>query len=582
MAIKKGMSLERHVVTKGNLPLLAAGVALFDLPTYKNGKPGPKFVNAAPGQLVAFAIDSTTGYPITVDTTNIDTIKGQLWIGVAVDTDGDGVADNVRVIGSENFDKCGIDEAKIISPVCSQPQILAAYLDCVKCWETYTAHFRWSDNITRSFGIARDDQEAITIAYSPECHSCDDCDPAVNADEVICALVDGINSEIDYSVGGLDYPDRVGFFPERPFRAVRLHENWYTYCLSPEAGDDCTSCNSIDSITGFSWGEGEGEEEFTLKGNLDPNDSTKTLIAQLKNVAWQIEDAFTKTIGPHAGFAFVTGDGYNKCCPLQLHVIACVDDFVLDGAEAPLVVCDDIDPYPVFTNKVKCVDCASPEATTHTPTRGLAVIIEQPSGNCDCDVSQPQAFYGRTGELFFLKDPNSSYPVIHATELLSPVFPRNFGSWIQWQEYQQDTGGRGRSYRDTNNNQGWLRTPDNVSRLKNAITHSDCKKDYCTYYMELHEDRPSLTKSKAFNKVSSFVHIPSTDSVTLVSWRAFFDKLLASSGTECKEITVGVCSTHPTPTPSVTPTASVTPSITPTVSVTPSITPSITPSASPA
>ena len=535
----KHSAITKHIVTAGDYAIVPKDRELFSCPTCSKGIQ-KYFWNGAPGQLVAFTISATTLLPISVDATNIASVTGDLYIGVFVDTDGDGAADNVRLLAGEKFDHCLVDETKVSSPTCGQPQILATYLECVKCWETYTVNFRYTDNFLKSWAQRRDDYEEVTVAYSPQCHSCDDCEPAVNKREVICNLVDLLNHEFDTSINGVAYPDRIGVTLPKPYRAVVLHNNWYSFCLSPTAGACvCDECNILDGIVSATI----GGEEVTFSGNLNPADDQQTFVAQLENIAWQIECGFTEHIGPHAGFAFVTGGGPDSCCPVMLHVVTCDDDFVLTDVNGAMDVCSSaITPFPDFPANVTCVDCVSAAPDPYTPDNGLAVIIDQPKHACDCFVTKPESYPIRNGELTFIKDVGQYSPTIKATELLAPIIPENYGSWIQYLEYSQETGGRGRNYRDVNARQGWLGLPDSQSRARNAVSHATCNRSYCTYYFGHHMSRKSTTLSPAFNELKSFVHIPSTDTTTIASWETFYDALLTKSSGVCTVLGSTTCS----------------------------------------
>lgn len=563
-------AITKHIVTAGDYNLVARDQTLYNC--VNCGKPDEKVTfNVAPGQLVAFTISQTTLQPVTVDETDIAGLNGQdLYIGVGVDTDGDGAADDVRLLAGEKIDRCLIDEVKVSAPVCGQPQILAAYLDCVDCWETYTVNFRYSDNRTRSWGLVRSDYEEITVSFDTECHSCTDCEPDANADEVICKLVDGLNAEFNTRIQlngeDLPYPDKKVDFRPKPFRAVRLQPNWFTFCLNPIA-DACEGCNAVDAITSANI----NGQSVTFTGNLNPADNTQSFIAQLKNIAAQIECGFDEEIGKHSGFAFVTG-GATGCCPIQLHVVTCDETFELIDVNGAIVPCDGVNPFPDFDVVNNCVNCgSSPSATEPAPSHGIAVILEQPSIGCDCFPTKPDAFLGRVGELTFIKEIDDYAPVLKAKELLSPALPENFGAWIQWLEYSQETGGRGRQYRDVNANQGWLRLPDSVSRARNAVSFADCSKSYCTYYLGHNMERkPSLTKSIAYNRLNSYIHIPSDDFNTLGDFEALLTAVVAESDTNCKVLSVLNCVQIPG-SPSYVPTYAPTyaPTYTPTYSPTP-------------
>jgi hypothetical protein len=528
-------AITKHIVTKGDFNMVPAGQRLYDCPNCQDGKRANvrKFYNVAPGQLVAFTISDSTLQPITVDSGNISSVTGDLYIGVGIDTDGDGAADDVRLLAGEKLDKCLLDETSVSAPVCGQPQILATYLDCQKCWENYTVHFKYSDNMTKSFGLTRADAQEFVASFSTECHTCDDCEPAVNQDEVICKMVDSLNGEFDNRINGERYPDKKAIHLPRDFRAVRLHSNWYTYCLDPiSAACDCEGCNATDALVDARI---DGNL-VTFSGNLNPSDNSQTYLAQLENVAQQIECGFDEHIGPHAGFAFVTGGGPDKCCPFQLHIVTCDATFELHGASGEIDSCEGINPFPSIAEDITCVDCGGPAPTPFVGTNGIAVIINQPDLNCDVFVDKPLASYYRTGELTFIKNLDDYTPIVKATELMAPRFPENFGAEIKYLEYSQETGGRGRQYRDVNARQGWLGLPDAVSRARHGVSFSDCSKSYCTYYLgHSMKRRPVVDRNHLhrINRLSSFIHIPSDDSNTISDWETFYNALLTIGSTTC-------------------------------------------------
>lgn len=537
-------AITNHVVTAGDFNIVPAGQRLFDCPTCKPGKGGKVYYNVAPGQLVAFTINPTTLQPITVDETNVASVTGDLYIGVGVDTDGDGAADNVRLLAGEKFEKCLIDEYKVSAPVAPQPQILAAYLDCTNPLETYTVQFKYSDNRTRSFGLVRADQNEITVSASADEAPCPGCSTTVDPEKIVCKLVDSLNNKFNYRIGDEpSYPDKKEVRLPKDYRAVRLHDNWDVFCINPiTPSADCQGCEVTDSIVSATI---NGQVK-TFTGNLNPSNNAQTYLAQLENIAQQIECGFEEEYGPHAGFAFVAGNGgQTGCAPYQLHVVSCDNSFVLTGGSGPITACEAINPYPAFASEATCVDCGDPAPADYVPTTGLAVIIPQPKHldqpNGDF-VTKPMAFYGRFGELNFIKDAGSGSPIVKATELMAPVFPENFGSWIEWLEYSQFPRGRGRAYREVNARQGWLGTPDSVSRARNAVSFANRNKSYCTYYLGHNMTRhPSLTKSPAFNRLNSYVHIPSDESNTIASFEALMTAIL-SVNPSCTVIDSQACS----------------------------------------
>src|SRR5690606_6216758 len=109
----------------------------------------------------------------------------------------------------------------------------------------------------------------------------------------------------------------------------------------------------VDAITTVT----VNNEEITLQGTTNPADNTQTLVAQLWQVADQIEKAFEDQIGKHSGSAYVT-KGVGNCCAVQLHINTCDDTFaILDSESAPIAPCSTLTPladeYPVDSD---CVD----------------------------------------------------------------------------------------------------------------------------------------------------------------------------------------------------------------------------------
>lgn len=547
-------AITKHIVTKGDYNMVPAGQALFECPNCNNDRRAKVYYNVAPGQLVAYTISTTTLQPITVDNSNVASITGDLYIGVGVDTNGDGAADDVRLLAGEKFERCFIDEVSTSSPACGQPQILGAYINDVQCGDVITAKLEISDNRTRSFGLVRADQEEIAVSATADCSTCTDCSPTVNTEKVICSIVDQLNDTFDWQLSNGDpYPDKKQVHAdEKVYKAVRLHSNWHTFCIDPIAQScDCADCeltNAIEDVV-------INGTTYTFSGNLNPSNNAQTYLAQLESIADQIEAFHETALGNQTGFAFVSGGGPNNCCPYQLHVITCDDSFELhgirsDGSSGQLTACDAINPFPTISSSLKCVNCGDATTSSFTGTNGLAVLIKQPKLDCGCYIDKPLPFYSRIGELSFIKELDELCPTIKATELMAPVFPRNFGAWVQWLEYSQETGGKGRTYRDVNANQGWLRLPDNVSRAKNAITHSDCGKSYCTYYLGHYMTRrPTIDRNVHYkvNRLSSYIHIPSDDLNTLDDWETFLTTLLSDVATECKTLTAISCNASVSP-----------------------------------
>jgi hypothetical protein len=170
---------------------------------------------------------------------------------------------------------------------------------------------------------------------------------------------------------------------------------------------------------------------------------------------------------------------------------------------------------------------------------GIRVIAERIKPDCTVSIDKPLQNYLRklsidpVGEGFRKKP----WKVV---EVQAMELPAGFGSWIQWQEYQNAPGGEGRRYRSSNYNRGTFYQPDKKSRV-HAVT-AKCSENYCSYYLKSKSPSNAHTGPDGFVKQFSNIHIPSTDSVTIASWEAFFTALLALNP-GCKVITTTSCDT---------------------------------------
>lgn len=528
MAFRK--DVDRHIVTKGDYGMLAAGSDLYTIAS------GNIHWNVAPGQLVAYTV--ANGAATVVDNTTLAAGDlPELFIGVGYDSNGDGVTDDIRYIGLEDVAGCEMHEASTCSPKCGAPEIVDFYFDCTKCDETYSLMVRVDDNRTRSFSPWNKSFAEYTASITTDCASCEDCDKEHNCKEIACKMADQLNAEIDLKIGDEGYPDWKGEGLPRPFWATRLHDRSLVYCLSPAGSGDCSDCNYIDDITQITI----NSEVINLVGTANPADGTQTLLGQLESLVDQINQAFEDTLGPHSGSAYITGS-YQNCCPFQLHVNTCDATFAITGL-VPETDENPFEEYGTFTNTDDCVDCPPAAASTFAPTCGIRVIAEKISPDCDCFINKPLAFYGRKIDVLPFGDVAENswkqgyYRTVRVQEM---ELPSNFGGHIQWLEYQQDVGGSGRAYNRSNNNQGWLNLPGAKSRVRNAVT-AECHKNYCSYYIRTKPYINPIDNNRVtFITVNSNIHIPHDDATTIASWEAFYTALLGFSPT-CRQLSAVNC-----------------------------------------
>lgn len=354
-------NVQKHVVTAGNYGFAAAGQPLFNC--IGSGANAQLIYNVRPGQLVAYTISN--GVATTVDESTLAASDiYELYVGVGVDTNGDGNADDVRHIGVEQISGCEPREVSTSSPRCGNPQVVDFYFDCTQCDETYSVMVSISDNMTQSYSPWNKSFSEFVGSIVTNCSSCDDCPVEHNCKEVACKLSDALNSELQLRVGQRIYPDWRGKGLPRPYHATRLHANSFIYCLAPqtEAGS-CEDCTYYDAISGVNING--NYHEFVA--NVNPLDNTQTLPGQMEGIVKQINELFITeynsgqtNVNPHAGSAYLTGT-YQQCCSVQLHVNTCDANFqLLDVNGDPIAPTTSVNPFTQYGTAVgdaNCIDC---------------------------------------------------------------------------------------------------------------------------------------------------------------------------------------------------------------------------------
>lgn len=526
--------IEKVLVTSGNLGFVTSGTALYTV--IKKGPYRTKMVyNVAPKQLVAWVDLKDGTIPQTVSPAAISASDLPfLHIGVGYDGDGDGIVEAIRQFGPDHAEACNIVSFNAAAPQCGTPEIKAIYPGCLSC-DTLSVRVKVSDSNTRSYGNwATTDFAEFVGSYTPDCATCGDCDKTVSCDEYICGLIDDLNADIDYKIYGERYPDYMGDTIKRPYRAVKLHEHWYTYCISP-SGTTCKDCYQIDDLTTFTVGTGPSAESVSFVGVKNPADATKTLVTQLEFAAQQIENKLQDKFGKHGGWA-VLSRGIGDCCGIQLHVVTCDPNFAIAG----LSECENaIDPAGEFTVTGICQQCG----TTSTPDNrscGLAIIADQDTLKCDCFMDYVPTFLGRTIEVDVVSGGDVSKYTKKKT-LQEGTTPSGFGAQVQNDEYRQLAGYGGYDYSNGNNPSGNLGVPDQTARIRKAVT-ADCNKSYCLYEFEGRFQREFGVNNGPINRpINTRVWIPQNDTVTQTAIETLALKLATLSTGNCRLRTAYGC-----------------------------------------
>jgi hypothetical protein len=344
----------------------------------------------------------------------------------------------------------------------------------------------------------------------------------------MCGLVDQINEDLNLNIQGEPYPNYGGIIRPKPFKAVKLHDNWDAFCIS---GEDtaCEDCVEIAALTTFTVDSVAYNFSDAVK---NPADNTKTLMTQLNQAAFEIEAKIQEVHGKHGGFAIVT-KGEGNCCPAQLHVVSCDATFAVAG----LTPCAEaITQFPSFSEEGVCQECGTAPTVT-TPSCGIAIIAEQDTIDCDCFYDQVPAFLGRHVTIDVISDGPVSKSTKKAT-LQEGAVPGNFGAEIQYLEYGQRPD-PGVSY--GNNPQGWLGQPGKDARIRNI--QSDCNKSYCVYGLEHrnYEEFGRYEVSPMNELLMTYIAVPEKDTTTQTAVDALRSQLIALSPNACAAITTVQC-----------------------------------------
>lgn len=498
------------LVTSGDLAMVAAGTAMFSCPV---GLDGDAAINAIPGQL--FAMNPDTHVAVddsTVSASNID----RLIFGVAVDLDGDGLADTYRAVAGDELYGHYIDAVEAEAPVCGLPAIKDFLFKCTNVDSSYGVKIAVQNNTTRSyFPLNRGEEFILTVDTDDP--SCSTCTPTHDCKEVACKLVESF-----YMTGLDQYPDWKRSRKNFPIEVHRLFDTDYEFCLTPD-DSACADCVYVSALDTVRIGGAEGTVT-ALTNTVNPADNTQTLIPQLKRLVAQVNTL----LGDYGHATLSQGTG--GCCPIKLLVNTCLTFEIgnNDGeAITYLTPCneneDETQPNPLdpIANVDDCPNCGD-DATTTTYECGIRVIVKPEMLDCNCaypDLPPKAYFFGKV-DIFPVDGwPTGSTTVVTKQEI---QLPQNFGYWVKWLEYAQSTSGHGKGYLPFNHNRGQLGLPQSGGRI-DAVTLANCKVDYCSYHIEhrIPWSDHGISGVYASPSAQTSIFVPTGDTTTKTSLEAF-------------------------------------------------------------
>lgn len=475
---------ENIIVSSGDHAFLPDGTTVWTLVN------GHAVLNVPAGTL--FAMDVKTG--LSVDHTNIASIKNPIRIGVSL-------GDTVRWLSGEEFFPKNVESLSAMHAICGTPEVVDMYWNCTDCDTTYTALLTVRDNDTMSYSSAPTDAEQYEVSAKPDCTSCNDCNPEAVCSEVQTALIAAFETALDE----LDIKAYV----------TKIYPESEIYCFK-HSGETCnSSCTEFADITSVT--VGEGEEAATVPITIAASAASMAeLLTALNLFKEQLEAS-----ADFEGTVFITS-GFGEQCCVQVHI----------NSELPVVLnYGDASTYTA---------CQTP-ANAHEDMCGIRIIAAPVTQDSACIISKPLAYYFRELNLY----PAFGFQDAVVVKVYSMGLPQNFGNFVQYEEYKQDSGGQGRRYRKTNTRlaDGFGVNPDSRSRISNAITFADPALSYVSIHIE-HNYPHQNHATDVFDppSITSSIYIPECDSTTIASFLLFLDEIATLADLPTIDVTSG---THP-------------------------------------
>lgn len=504
------MNRENVIVTSGDHDILGSGVTVWTTRRNKN------IVNAEVGQLLFYNRKTNTSVGVAdLDNANYDDIV----FGVAIDTDGDGQADDIRACYGDRL-------GKRIKSVNAAPHQDA---------DAHIVDFLYRGDISGALGVrigVKDDESLSLLPHRmlddyffstgyDSWELCPECTPtAPDSEKLACALVNEIKKTdldkvIEWNRNPLQYDSL-------PFTVHQVRENSYEFAITFVDGVATAIKSMVIDADGTPKTVDFSSLTFT---------GTDMTMRQAENLVDEIDAALG-----FDGSAALTGFGNN----FRLVVMSCHDlTFHPDaaGAGAALTVIAGTNATPLtvdITSRDICPTCsANPnvpnqEYTTAAETfdagiRFIAKPVDLDCGDCDLAVNTPKYFYSRILEVM----PTEGVTEFCVKDVVSPTFPANTGYEVQIREYKQSWGGSGRSYRKVNDFRGRFKQLDSQSKVKQAI-QAKCDENYNSWeIVHAHDYREDMVGSANFSRTGrTCIFIPVGDSTTETALETMFGTLL--------------------------------------------------------
>lgn len=522
---------ENLLIAKGNYTVLAVNTPIYQA----DGS-----ISLMPGQLGIF--DSKTHKALDAGTV---VNSPNIYIAVGIDTDGDGVSNEVRKVAGEVLNKSRMQNATAEPPRGACPEIWDYMFDCVDCGTDYGIKVQVDSTDLHTYTSPYQLFTYPVNVISEPCDTCEDnCDQAdTNCNEIVCKMMDQINRTTKQADGTIK---RNLITTEFPFDVERL----YTYistitlpCVDGNCGQNLvTSVNSIVVNTGATPGSLDGTtHSYTVSPVLLSGAGAYTmLVGQTKLLENQLNTWLLTADGgdPIPGHFKVSKSCTDSCYTIQLNSCA-----IITAANLGNNVAYTYDPSSNVSNPtvpnggivvespltttipVGCSDCTDASFTTKTYTCGIRFTAKLDKRDCGC--FPPLQYHASSWSKLNVFPTSGFKPGHWATNKVQNIkLAEGQGVDLRWREYKQQTGGTGRGYDLYNSTYG--RWEAQGFRVQNSVT-AECV-PYCQYELQHFNSTNSATIA-AINttwnaQFLSIVAIPQKDDTTKTAFETVLNAWL--------------------------------------------------------
>lgn len=456
------------LVTKNNYPMVAVGTKLFNI----DGS-----LNILPGQLGIFNASNHTAIDNFTNVRNI-------YIAVGHDTNGDGIAEEIRK--SELFGCAGL-AATGQGPSSECPEIWDFLFDCTTCEAEYAIKVQVDSTETAPM-FATNHLPTYPFHVITDCCGCDTCTTEHNCNEIVCKIIDQVNQTNNDGASLLVNRDYE-------FYVERLYSTIYSAvipCIDQPCGG--TALQGVGSVT-------INGVVYTI-----PNAMPTMLLGQVKMLQMYLNEILTNN-GLQGKF-HVYQKCSNTCYVIDYNGCEVLNAITLvDGTELVITIENPL-TVKVPTN---CKDCADADTTSKTYSCGIRFIGKMFPQECGCF---PPKEYTRSRSTQLRVFPQSGFDCSNwLTRKVQDVkLSEGQGVDLRWKQYKAEVGGQGLAYLPDITRHGRLGV--GIGRLSESVT-AECV-PYCQYNFR---NRPNSyneygTAQPYYTTIDTLVAIPSGDTTT--------------------------------------------------------------------